>query len=100
MGMRTAVLIFLLAASLGAGLVAQAPEMDGVSRISQAEFKKLVDAGGVVIVDTRGSAGYEQGHIPGALLLPLEGQADFPPGYDGLLQQLKASKKPIVTYCA
>ncbi len=47
---------------------------DEAPRITQADFKKLVAAKNVIIVDTRNADAYAAGHIPGALLLPLEGQ--------------------------
>ena len=58
--------------SLAAGAVSQ-PE-DEAPRISQAEFKKLVAAKNVIIVDTRNADAFAAAHIPGAILLPLEGQ--------------------------
>jgi rhodanese-related sulfurtransferase len=70
------------------------------ARISQAEFKKLVAAHRVVIVDTRTEDAFQRGHIPGAILLPLEGRSTWPDEYAATVDQLKAAKKPIVTYCA
>jgi rhodanese-related sulfurtransferase len=47
----------------------------------------------VLIVDVRDAGSYAEGHLPGAINIPL-----------GELQQklatLKAAKKPIVAYCA
>ena len=74
---------------------------DGAPRISQDEFKKLRATRNVVIVDTRNQEAYERGHIPGALLLPLEGLPNWPDEYEKtVVETLKAAKKPIVTYCA
>src|SRR5438309_5802278 len=42
-------------------------------RITQQDFKKLVASNNVLIVDTRNADAYETSHIPGAVLLPLEG---------------------------
>ena len=73
---------------------------DGAPRISQAEFKKLRAAKKVVVVDTRNEDAYRRGHIPGAILLPLEGLQIWPAEYTQTVETLKASKTPIVTYCA
>jgi rhodanese-related sulfurtransferase len=69
-------------------------------RITQADFKKLVAAKNVVIVDTRAADAFALGHIPGSLLLPLEGAMTWPEQYEKTVATLIASKKPVVTYCA
>jgi rhodanese-related sulfurtransferase len=69
-------------------------------RISQAEFKKLIAANNVVIVDTRVADVFELGHIPGALLLPLEGAMTWPEEYEKTVAKLIATSKPVVAYCA
>jgi len=70
-------------------------------RISQQDFKKLIAAKNVVIVDTRNEDAFPEGHIPGAIMLPLEGQMTWPDSYEKtVVPRLLASKKPIVTYCA
>jgi rhodanese-related sulfurtransferase len=69
-------------------------------RISQADFKKLIAAKNVVIVDTRVADVFELGHIPGALLLPLEGSMTWPEEYEKTVVKLIATTKPVVTYCA
>jgi rhodanese-related sulfurtransferase len=69
-------------------------------RITQQEFKKLVAAKNVVIVDTRIADVFELGHIPGALLLPLEGRMTWPDEYEKTVQTLLKTKKPVVVYCA
>ena len=74
---------------------------DTAARISQQDFKKLVAAKDVIILDTRNEDVYKLGHIPGALLLPLEGLETFDePQYTPLIDSLKTAKKPIVAYCA
>jgi rhodanese-related sulfurtransferase len=85
-------LAMLSAAAQGQGI--DAP------RISQADFKKLVAAKNVVVVDTRVADVFAAGHIPGALLLPLEGAMTWPEEYEKTVAALIASKKPVVTYCA
>ena len=84
----------LLAAPLGLAAQIDAP------RITQAEFKKLIAAKNVVIVDTRVADVFKLGHIPGALQLPLEGRLTWPPEYENVVQVLLTTKKPVVTYCA
>ena len=65
-----AILVMLFAAFTFA---AQLAPSAGAPRISQAEFKKLRAAKKVLVVDTRNEDAYRRGHIPGAILLPLEG---------------------------
>ena len=69
-------------------------------RISQQDFKKLLAAKNVVVVDTRNPGEFQLGHIAGALLLPLEGQLTWPAEYESVVTQLIATKKPVVAYCA
>jgi rhodanese-related sulfurtransferase len=87
---------------LGLLAVPAAMQSQGIDapRISQAEFKKLVAAKNVVIVDTRSADVFERGHLPGAVLLPLEGAMTWPQEYEKTVATLIASKKPVVTYCA
>ncbi|MFD7667709.1 rhodanese-like domain-containing protein [Streptomyces sp. NPDC059788] len=49
-------------------------------------------APGVVVVDTRSDAGWDQGHIPGALHIPTPRIADLAP-------QLIDPAQTVVTYC-
>ena len=70
-------------------------------RISQHDFKKLIAAKNVVIVDTRVADVFELGHIPGALQLPLEGRMTWPDEYEKtVVPQLLKTKRPVVVYCA
>ena len=91
------ILVILLGAL---AFAVQLAPSDGAPRISQAEFKKLRASKQVVIVDTRSEDAYRRGHIPGAILLPLEGLQIWPEEYNKTVETLKASKTPIVTYCA
>ena len=43
---------------------------------------------------------YLASHIPGAVLLPLEGLMTWPAEYEKVAQMIQKSRKPIVTYCA
>jgi rhodanese-related sulfurtransferase len=84
---------FLLAAALA--MQVDAP------RITQQDFKKLVAAKNVVIVDTRVADVFEDGHIPGALQLPLEGRLTWPDEYEKtVVPLLLKTRKPVVVYCA
>ena len=91
--MKLAIMILALLAQV-------APAPDGAPRITQKDFKKLVAAGRVIIVDTRTADAYEQGHIPGAILLPLEGLISWPQEYEKTAEMLTKTKTPVVTYCA
>ena len=73
---------------------------DGAPRITQQQFKRLIAQKNVVIVDTRTPEEFRLGHIPGAILLPLEGMMTWPDEYEKTAETLQRSKKPIVTYCA
>jgi rhodanese-related sulfurtransferase len=76
------------------------PQGIDAPRVSQQDFKKLVAARNVIIVDTRVADVYPRGHIPGAVLLPLEGALTWPESYEKTVGTLIATKKVVVTYCA
>ena len=77
------------------------PQGIDAPRISQQDFKKLFTAKNVVVVDTRSETAFSRGHIPGAVLLPLEGVATWPEQYEKtVVSTLMKSQKPVVTYCA
>ena len=80
--------------------IALLPQGLDAPRISQQEFKKLFTAKNVVIVDTRSEEAFAAGHIPGAVLLPLEGRMTWPEAYEKTVSMLMAAKKPVVAYCA
>ena len=81
--------------------MSRAQPEDEAPRITQAEFKKLIAAKNVIIVDTRNADAYRVSHIPGALLLPLEGQLTWSDeAQKNVVEPLKRAKKPVVTYCA
>lgn len=67
------------------------PPADGVRRITPAELGRLMEQGGVLVVDARGSVEFDMGRIKGARSMPL-----------GLIAG-RASELPkdklIVTYC-
>ncbi len=89
----------LLAASLLITPLGVRGQIDA-PRITQAEFKKLIAAHNVVIVDTRVADVFELGHIPGALRLPLEGRLTWPAEDEKTVQILLKTNKPVVAYCA
>lgn len=62
-----------------------------VERVSLADAKKAFDAGEAVFVDVRDSTSYNNAHIPGALLIPI----------DQLTTQLSELNPAswIITYC-
>jgi predicted sulfurtransferase len=91
--MKLAIMILAVLAQL-------APSQDGAPRITQKDFKRLVASNDVVIVDTRNPDAYAAGHIPGAMLLPLEGQVSWPTEYEKTAEMLQKAKKAVVTYCA
>jgi predicted sulfurtransferase len=95
-----AVIVFGVLALVPAGGRAQSADAIDAPRISQQDFKKLLAAKNVVVVDTRNPGEFGLGHIAGALLLPLEGQLTWPTEYESVVTQLIATKKPVVTYCA
>jgi predicted sulfurtransferase len=89
----------------GSGFATAAPKgvqpEDEAPRITQADFKKLIARHDVIIVDTRNADAYAQSHIPGAILLPLEGQLTWSDEYQKtVVEPLKHATKPVVTYCA
>ena len=62
-------------------------------RMTYDDFRKLYDQGQVVVYDTRSLAAYREGHIAGALPLPLD-------QIEAKIPELKKETRPIVTYCS
>ena len=92
--MRNLRVILLFSAawlSLASALVAQS-ESDA-PRMSLQSFKRLLKSGAIVVVDVRGGESYLEGHIPGAISIPL---GSIP----SRAAELKKMGKPIVTYCS
>jgi predicted sulfurtransferase len=79
--------------AVSAGVTCAQTQVVTADRISMAEFKKLHASGSVLVVDVRDADSFKLGHIPGAILVPLE-------QVSARARELKAVKKPIVTYCA
>jgi 3-mercaptopyruvate sulfurtransferase SseA len=68
------------------------PPSDDARRITLPETQELVKKGQAVIIDVRNQASYDQGHIPGAKLIPSTEILNH-------LDQLPRDKT-IVTYCS
>jgi len=69
----------------------QEADKAAVARIAVEDLRAKYDRGEVTVIDVRATSAYEDGHIAGALGIPMasiEGQADSLP-----------KGKPIVTYC-
>ena len=62
--------------------------------------KRRIAAKNVVIVDTRNADAFPLGHVPGAVLLPLEGRLTWLESYEPIVTMLQKTRKPVVTYCA
>ena len=68
--------------------------MPKTDRIAMADFRKLLAANDVVVLDVRSAESYAAGHIPGALSIPEETITS------ALAEKLKKMGKPIATYCS
>ena len=90
---RRAFLLAVFACSFGLIATGQVSDESSVPRISVADLKKAAAAGQVLIVDVRDARSYTDGHIPGAINVPL---ADL----QGRAAALKREKKGLVTYCS
>lgn len=64
-------------------------------RIGVDEFKKLVAAKNVLVIDVRDPDSYRDGHLPGAELIMLE---DIAAGK--VTERLRSQRRAIVTYCS
>jgi ubiquinone/menaquinone biosynthesis C-methylase UbiE len=62
-------------------------------RIAVADFKKLQAKGDVLILDVRDEESYRRGHLPGAVLMPLD-------TVESQVSTLRNEKRPIITYCS
>jgi 3-mercaptopyruvate sulfurtransferase SseA len=73
---------------------ATAAPMPKTDRMPMAEFKKLLAANDVVVVDVRSGDAYVGGHIPGALSIPEETLSP------ATAEKLKRMGKPVALYCS
>src|SRR4029077_15390401 len=92
--------LVVLVALAPADVRGQGADAIDAPRVSMQEFKKLLAANNVVVVDTRNPDEFNAGHMAGALFLPLEGRLTWPEEYESVVKQLIATKKPVVAYCA
>lgn len=93
---RVTIFVFAAAALAFCVLTAAAAQEDplaSVPRISQEDFRQLLASGRVLAIDVRDEGQYENGHIPGAVSMPLLDLSKH-------VARLKTEKRPIVTYCA
>jgi ArsR family transcriptional regulator len=90
---RRAFWLVMLAAFLPLPALGQSTDESAVPRVSVADLKKAADAGQVLIIDVRDATWYAEGHLPGAINIPL---AEL----EQKLAMVKAAKKPLVAYCA
>jgi rhodanese-related sulfurtransferase len=86
-----------LLALAAAAAITQAP---AVARISQQEFKELIAANRVTIVDARDENSFKEAHVPGAIALPVHDATVPTPAARKIIARLKAAKQPVVVYCA
>lgn len=95
---RALLVIAVLTLPIAAQEVTPAPAAP--IRISQQELQALVAQKNVTILDTRDEDAYREGHIPGAIFLPLPALGAPTREVERTISRLKASKQPIVAYCA
>jgi 3-mercaptopyruvate sulfurtransferase SseA len=65
---------------------------DGARRVTIDEMEAMVKDGTAVVIDVRNQAAYDQGHIPGAKLIPSAEILNY-------INELPRDKM-IVTYCS
>ena len=96
-------LLVLTPASAAPAATTEPPALDRKSdewkspdlRIPVDEFKRLAAEGKVLVVDVRDQDSYLDGHLPGAILLPLEEIVDGKGA-----ERLRGEPRVIVTYCS
>jgi 3-mercaptopyruvate sulfurtransferase SseA len=64
--------------------------------ISLTEFKSLLQARAVLVLDARPKLFFEMGHVPGAWSLPRE---EFKVAYSRLASRLRQEGRAVVVYC-
>lgn len=68
-------------------------DTEAYRKIDAEEARKMMEAGGVTVVDVRTAEEYAEAHIEGAILLPVETIGDEPP------EELPDSDAAILVYC-
>lgn len=84
------------ASASGASDVPFVPDLDRPIQIQLDAVKKFFDADAALIVDARDDFEYEEGHIPGALLMPYDRVVTDPEA----LEKVDSGGRPIITYCS
>lgn len=74
------------------GATAGTMTIENAPRITLAEAKKEFDAGNVVFVDTRAAVTFSQGHVKGAINVPME-------AFEQRWKEIPTGKK-IIAYCS
>lgn len=65
---------------------------DDAPRITLADAKKDFDSGKAIFIDTRGKSGFDQGHIKGAINIPID-------TFEAKFKEIPSDKK-IIAYCS
>ncbi len=89
--MKNVILVVLAVTLLGLTAYADS-DLDRAPRMGLEEFKAQLSENAVYVIDVRYPRDYEAGHIPGAVLMPLEFISSY-------LTELRELNQPIVTYC-
>ncbi len=79
--------------SCGIAFASQGDTEASIKRMPLEEFKRLLAANAIIVVDVRSPEAYVQGHIPGAISMPLDTVASR-------AAALGKVQKTIVTYCS
>jgi len=90
--MRSRYLIYVLSLFFSFSVLAQS-NLSSVKSLSAVEFKKLVDAKSVLLIDVRTAEEFAEGYIAGAVNIDVN-KADFVPNIKKLTK-----KKPLALYC-
>ncbi|MAG13822.1 MAG: hypothetical protein CMN78_04425 [Spirochaetales bacterium] len=92
--LRTVAISFLLIFVLTTSLFAGGKKEDETSfLISIADLDELAKTDDILVLDIRDQASYNAGHIPGALLVPLQ-------QVEAAADQLRDRATKLVTYCS
>ena len=90
--MRSRYLIYVLSLFFSFSVFAQS-NLSSVKSLSAVEFKKLVDAKSVLLIDVRTAEEFAEGHIAGAVNIDVN-KADFVPNIKKL-----TNRKLLALYC-
>jgi rhodanese-related sulfurtransferase len=92
-GSRSLLTLLVIAAAIIFALSHSRNQNFDIRSVSANEARTLIDSGAIVI-DVRGEEKYRQGHIPGAILIPI---TILRAGIPASIAQAK--DKPLVVYC-